>query len=246
MNWINRDFSAMADRKKATFGIKFRSILFYAFSAFTAVPFLLLIPILLLPMRCTVVVTNAFLRIQLWLLRVICGVRYEIRGLSNLPDGGCLIASQHESSWETLYFQLFLGQPIMFAKKEVFTYPLIGILARKIGHIPVDRQGSADAMREGFRKGRDAALSGRKLLIFPTGTRSAQKRKSIQSGIGVLYQLVDLPAVPVLLNSGECWPSGSLLKFPGTISVRILPAISAGMDRRGFLTRLTKDLSETT
>lgn len=235
----------MVERKKVTLGIRFRTFLFYVFSGLAVLPFLLLIPGLLLPRRFTMVVTNAFLRAQLWLLRVICGVRYEIIGLSNMPDTACLIASEHESAWETLYFQLFLGHPVMFAKKEVFGYPLIGILARKIGHISVYRKGSPDAMRRGFQEGRAAAMSGRKLLIFPTGTRSAKKDIPIQSGIGVLYQLLNLPAVPVLLNSGQCWPSESLLKFPGTITVRILPAIPASMERREFLNRLAKDLSDT-
>ncbi len=235
----------MAEQKKATLGIRCRTILFYALSGLAVLPFLLLIPCLFLPRRITVVVSNAFLRLQLWLLRVTCGVRYEIKGLSSLPDTAYLVASQHESAWETLFFQLFLGQPVMFAKKEVFGYPLIGIIARKLGHISVDRQGSADAMREGFRKGQDAALSGRNLLIFPTGTRSTQKDIPIQSGIGVLYQLLKLPVVPVLLNSGQCWPSGGLLKHPGKITVQILPAIPANMDRREFLNRLSKDLSDT-
>ena len=136
----------MAERQKATIGIRCRTILFYALSGLVVLPFLLLIPGLLLPRDFTVVVSNAFLSIQLWLLRVTCAVRYEIKGLSNLPGAGCLIASQHESAWETLYFQVFLGQPVMFAKKEVFGYPLIGVIARKIGHISVDRQGSAGAV----------------------------------------------------------------------------------------------------
>ncbi|SHK20604.1 1-acyl-sn-glycerol-3-phosphate acyltransferase [Shimia gijangensis] len=236
----------MDKERQVTFSVKFRSLTFYFLSIVMVLPFLLFLPFLLMPMRYITAVTNTYLRAQLWLLRAICGVRYEVKGLANLPDAGCLIASQHESSWETLYFQVLLDQPVMFAKKEVFRYPLIGLLARKIGHIPVDRTGSADAMRKGFQVGRKAALSGRKLLIFPTGTRTKQKETPLQSGIGALYQLVNLSAVPVLLNSGQCWPANSLLKFPGTITVRLLPAIAPGMDRREFLVQLSKDLSEPT
>lgn len=236
---------AMAKGKAAALGTRVRSALFYAFSLVAILPFLLFLPTLLLPAKYPMAVCNAYLHLQLWLLKVVCGVKYEIEGLENLPNTGCLIASQHESSWETLYFQVFLGQPVMFAKREVFRYPLIGLLARKFGHIPVDRQGSVDAMREGFRAGRDVALSGRKILMFPTGTRTDRKEAPIQSGIGVLYQLVNQPTVPVLLNSGKCWPSDSFLKFPGTITVKILPPIQAGLDRRLFLTQLGDDLSKT-
>lgn len=227
--------------------IKLRTVLFYSLSALFAVPFLLLFPGILFPRVFTLTVTGMFLRLQLVLLRVVCGIRYEVCGREHLPDGPCLIASQHESSWETLFFQILLDAPVMFAKKEVFHYPLLGTLSRKIGHIPVDRQGSVDAMREGFRVGRDVVHSGRKLLIFPTGTRRVNTDDPvvIQSGVGVLYQLAATPVVPILLNSGSCWPSGTLLKYPGTITVRILPPIASGLGRREFLEQLKADLNET-
>lgn len=224
--------------------VRIRSGVFYVMSVAALLPFLLFLPTLLLPPRIPMAIGALYLHLQLFLLKVICGIRYRVEGAENLPKDGYLIASQHESSWETLYFQVLLDQPVMFAKKEVFSYPLVGLLARKFGHIPVDRSGSADAMREGFRAGREAANSGRNLLIFPTGTRGAVKRSQIQSGIGVLYQLINKPVVPVLLNSGGCWPSGTLLKFPGTINVRILPAIPVGMDRRAFLDELSAMLTE--
>lgn len=221
--------------------------MFYGLSGICAVPFLLLLPLLVLPVRVTFFVAGIFLWLQLGLLRVICGIRYEVSGRENLPDGPCLIASQHESSWETLYFQVLLDKPVMFAKKEVFSYPVLGLVARKVGHIPVDRKGSADAMREGFRAGREAVQNGRKLLIFPTGTRQleADRQVPLQTGVGVLYQLAGKPVVPVLVNSGRCWPSGSLLKYPGTITVRILPAIPEGLDRGIFLERLGRELNTT-
>ncbi len=209
-------------------------------------PFLLLLPGLVLPVGATLAVTGGYLKLQLWLLRVVCGIRYEVVGLENLPESSCLIASQHESSWETLYFQVLLGQPVMFAKKEVFGYPIVGLLSRKIGHIPVDRRGSTDAMRVGFRAGRAAVQSGRKLLIFPTGTRRQNREDKVvlQSGIGVLYQIVGRPVLPVLLNSGACWPSDSLLKFPGTITIKLLPRIDAGLDRRAFLEALQAEMNQ--
>lgn len=236
----------MTEAPKATLWIRLRTILFYGLSGIGALPFLLLLPGLVLPRGVTIAVTSAYLRLQLFLLRAVCGIRFEVVGHENLPHGPCLIASQHESSWETLYYQVLLDAPVMFAKKEVFGYPVVGLLSRKIGHIPVNRQGTAEDMRATFRSGQEAAGQGRKLLIFPTGTRhrSAGQKLVVQSGIGVLYQLVNMQTVPVLLNSGACWPSDSLLKFPGTITVKVLPAIPNGLDRRDFLVRLQDDLNQ--
>lgn len=231
----------MGNQMQATIGIRARSTLFYLLSGLAFAPFLLFAPVLLLHERYVLRLGTAYLRIQLGLLRHVCGIRYRVEGAENLPEGPCLIASWHESSWETLYYHLILDQPVMFAKREVFSYPIIGAIARKAGHIPVDRQGTADAMREGFRAGVETIARGRKLLIFPGGTRQRGAPKRIQSGVGVLYGLAKVPAVPVQVHSGQCWPAGSLLKYPGTIIVRILPPIPPGYDRRRFLEMLEAD-----
>ncbi len=228
----------MADHMQTTIGIRVRSTLFYLLSCLAFTPFLFFAPVLLLHERYVLWLGSAYLRIQLVLLRYVCGIRYQVEGAENLPEGPCLIASWHESSWETLYYHLLLDEPVMFAKREVFSYPIIGAIARKAGHIPVDRQGSVDAMREGFRAGAAAIARGRKLLIFPGGTRQRGAPERIQSGVGVLYGLAKVPAVPVQVHSGQCWPAGSLLKYPGMITVRILPPIPAGHDRRRFLEML--------
>ena len=235
----------MTETVKPTFLIRVRTVLFYTLSATLALPFLMLLPGIVLPVSLTLGVTGFYLRLQLFLLRVVCGINYEVLGRENLPKGPCLIASQHESSWETLYFQVILGRPVMFAKKEVFGYPIIGLLSRRLGHIPIDRKGSADSMRESFAAGREAAMKGRKLLIFPTGTRrqGLDQRVVVQSGVGVLYQLVGQPVVPVLVNSGASWPASSLLKYPGKITVRILPQIPEGLGRRVFLDRIGEELN---
>ncbi|WP_243611668.1 lysophospholipid acyltransferase family protein [Shimia aestuarii] len=225
-------------------GIRLRSALFYVLSGLAFVPFLLFWPVFFLPERYLLGVGAAYLRVQLVLLRLICGIRYRVEGAEHLPEGPCLIASWHESSWETLFFHLFLDQPVMFAKQEVFSYPVVGLVAQKAGHVPIDRKGTPDQMRDGFRAGVAAIKRGRKLLIFPSGTRQRGAPKRIQRGVGVLYDLAKVDAVPVQVKSGHCWPAGSLLKYPGTITVRILPPIPAGLERRAFLQQLALAFGE--
>ena len=234
----------MDDHERKTMGIRLRSALFYLLSGVAFLPFLLCFPVFFLPERYLLAVGAAYLRVQLWLLRVICGIHYRVEGAEHLPEGPCLIASTHESAWETLFYHLLLDQPVMFAKREVFSYPVVGLLARKAGHVPVDREGAPDAMRKMFRAGVKALERGRKLLIFPGGTRQPGPPKRIQGGVGVLYGLARVAAVPVQVRSGHCWPPGRLLKYPGTITVRILPPIPAGLERREFLDLLTRALGE--
>ncbi|TCL01425.1 1-acyl-sn-glycerol-3-phosphate acyltransferase [Shimia isoporae] len=220
-----------------------RTMAFFGLSCALALPFLLLFPFIFLPESIVRRVCMAYLKLQGGLLSIFCGIRYRVTGLENLPDGAALIASQHESTWETLYFQMLLDRPVMYAKEDIFSYPVFGPLTRKFGHIPVSRSGGGDAMREGFRKGAEVVSSGRKLLIFPTGTRRLAEAQKLQSGVGVVYQLANAPLVPVLVNSGQCWPHGTWIKFSGTIDVEILPPIPAGLPRPELMERLRADLA---
>ncbi|WP_294224035.1 lysophospholipid acyltransferase family protein [uncultured Shimia sp.] len=215
--------------------------MFYVLAGLAAVPFLLCWPALRGPRRTVYAIVDRYLWVLLWLLRSVCGIRYRVVGQDQLPKGAVLIASQHESTWETLFFQVLFDHPVMYAKAPIFSYPVFGPVVRKFGHIPVTAGTSADAMRAGFRAGATAVKDGRSLVIFPSGTRR-QDADAPQAGVGVLYQLAGVPAVPVRLNSGAVWPHGSWLKFPGTVEVQIGPVIEAGLDRRDFMQILSASL----
>ncbi len=179
---------------------------------------------------------NAFLWVQAAALRLI-GIRTEVTGLDRIPQGPVIFAAQHESAWETMHFTRLLGNPAMFAKAELFDMPLIGWVARRMGHIPLARGGSLDGIRASLRQGADAAAAGRSLLIFPSGTRRASTA-DIRAGVGVLYQMTDLPVVPVRVSSGHCWPARGWPLRPGTIRVELCPPIPAALPRADMLARL--------
>ncbi|MFY0615875.1 lysophospholipid acyltransferase family protein [Shimia sp.] len=221
-----------------------RSLTFYALAGLAVVPFLMLWPAILLSRDVVYAITDRYLWVQLWLLRVVCGIRYTVSGQQHMPDEPVLIASQHESTWETLFYQVLLGRPVMYAKKPIFTYPVLGPVMRKLGHVPVESSATGDAMRAGFRAGAAAVKDGRSLVIFPSGTRRVADAGQMQAGVGVLYQLANVAAVPVRINSGACWPHGTFVKYPGVIRVEIGPPFPAAMDRRSFMSALTKMLQD--
>ena len=218
-----------------------RSLMFYGAAAIAMVPFLVLWPFKRGAQDGVCGLADGYLSVLRWLLRRVCGIDYRVVGRENVPEGPVLIASQHESTWETLFFHALFDYPVMFAKKPIFSYPVFGPVARALGHIPVEPGG--DAMREGFRAGVAAIKDGRRLLIFPSGTRRVEKSE-LQAGVGVLYQLVGVPAVPVRLTSGLVWPRGTWLKYPGVIEVQIGPPIEAGLDRRDFMQILSAYLAD--
>ena len=175
----------------------------------------------------------------MWLLRVICGIRYEIRGRENIPAGPVLIAAKHQSLWDTtIIFHLF-GRPAVVMKQELQRIPIYGWYCRHSRMIPIDRDTGSKAIRVMVDAAKAAAAAERPIVIFPQGTRVAPGVQApYLPGVAALYRQLGIPVVPVALNSGVFWPRRSIRRKPGTIVLEYLPAIEPGLDRKAFMARL--------
>ena len=173
------------------------------------------------------------------LLRWICNIQIRIEGQEHIPAGPAMIAAKHQSLWDTaIVLRLFRG-PAIVMKQELLRIPIYGALCRAQGMIAVDRDGGAKALKQMLKDARAAAADGRKILIFPQGTRTLPGESApYQPGVVALYRDLKLPVVPVALNSGFFWPKRGILRKPGTIVLRFLPPIPAGLDRDTFMAEL--------
>jgi 1-acyl-sn-glycerol-3-phosphate acyltransferase len=168
--------------------------------------------------------------------RRICGIRVVVTGLHHLPDGAALLASQHQSAFDTLIWMLLLPAPSYVVKHELTRIPLFGKLLVPAGMIPVDRGAGAAALRSLLRATRAAGKAGRQIIIFPEGTRVAQgMRVPLQPGIAAIAAHLDLPVVPVATDSGRCWGRRAFLKYPGDIHIAVGTPIPAGLPRPELL-----------
>lgn len=227
-----------------TASVVLRSILFHAAAVVTAIPLLPGFPLqFVAPRRVTWPIVVAWLRLVSRLLRIVCRIDHRVEGAEHLPAGPCLLASRHESAWEVFFFPLIFDDPVAFAKQEIFGYPIGGRIVRGGGHISIRRDGDLEGVRSAFERAREAVTAGRSVLIFPSGTRHESGRDRIQNGVAALYELLDVPCVPITLDSGRCCPPGSWLMYPGTIHVRIGPPIAPGLDKRAFLDVLKQRLA---
>ena len=94
-------------------------------------------------------------------------------------------------------------------------------------------------MRLMLRRAQNAVAAKRPIVIFPEGTRVAVgNRIPYHSGVAALYTALDVPVVPVVHNSGMHWPKQTYRKYPGTIRLKFLPPIPAGLKAKDFLARL--------
>ena len=182
----------------------------------------------------------AWCRLTLRGLQFICGIRIALSGREHLPDGPALIASQHQSAFDTLVWLTLVPRPAYVMKRELTRLPLIGPMLLLAGMIPVDREAGAKALRGLLRETDAAVRDGRQIVIFPEGTRvAAGEIVPLQPGIVALAAHARLPVVPVATNSGRCWSRGAFVKRPGTIHIAIsppiLPAQLAGLKRTALL-----------
>jgi 1-acyl-sn-glycerol-3-phosphate acyltransferase len=178
-------------------------------------------------------------RCALALLKAIVGLDGEIRGREHLPAGPAIIAMKHQSAWDTLILPVVLGDPAVVLKRELLLLPFYGWYALRAGSIAIDRKGGAGALRHMVAAARRAAAAGRKVVIFPEGTRTAPGRRlPYQGGVAALYQALRLPVVPAAVNSGLYWGRRSFRKRRGRIVLAFLDPIAPGLPRREMMAQL--------
>jgi len=185
-------------------------------------------------------------RLQIAAVRVICGIRLRVTGLEHLPGTGpALIASRHESAFDTLIWLTLVPRVSYVVKTELTRIPVFGGLLRTSGMIPVDRSGGATTMRELMRAGRRAVQDGRQIVIFPEGTRGEPgELLALQPGIAALAASTHLPVIPVVTDSGRYWGRRAFRKYPGTIHLEILPPLPTDLQRPALMARLETALRE--
>ncbi|MBS0335490.1 MAG: 1-acyl-sn-glycerol-3-phosphate acyltransferase [Proteobacteria bacterium] len=165
-------------------------------------------------------------KIMLFVARVVCRLDYEVEGRENLPSRPCVILSKHQSAWETLAFQTVFPPQVHVLKRELLWIPFFGWGLGMMSPIAINRAKGRAALRQLARLGKERILQGFWVVIFPEGTRVAPgtKRKYQPGGAWLAVQ-TGAPVVPVAHNAGLYWPKNAFLKFPGTITMRIGPAI---------------------
>jgi 1-acyl-sn-glycerol-3-phosphate acyltransferase len=221
-----------------------RSLLFnLLFYMTTALYVVLGSPLLFAPRSWAMAALANHAHFELFLLRHIVGLKLEVRGHDKLPRTACLVASKHQSAWETFALIPLFRDPALLMKRELFWIPFHGWFSKKFEMIPVDRDKGPAALRAMLRETRKRVVDGREIIIFPEGTRRPPGAPpDYKTGVVLLYEALGIPCVPVALNSGLFWPRRSVLRRPGTIVVEFLDPIPPGLPKSEFLSRLIESI----
>lgn len=217
-----------------------RSIVFNVLFYLTLLIYLIVaLPTFLMPHWGIVEVAKSWGRTNLWLLRVICGTKVEWRGLEKIPKGSLIVASKHQSTWETFALIALFENPLFILKRELMWIPWFGWYTIKGRMVPVDRGAGSQALLQMTERAKIELSRNRQLIIFPEGTRRpAGAEPNYKYGVAHLYAAIGVPCLPIALNSGLFWPRRKFLRYPGTVVVEILDPIQPGLDRNTFLATL--------
>ena len=195
----------------------------------------LALPTLVLPRGAILSFVRFWARSNNWLLRTVCGITFELRGLDRIPPGALLIASKHQSLWETFALVPLFADPAFILKRELMWLPFFGWYARKAQMIPVDRGARSQALAAIGARASIELARGRQIVIFPEGTRRPPGAEpKYKYGVVHLYAESGVACLPIALNSGLFWPRRSIRRNPGTIVAEFLDPIPPGLDKQVF------------
>jgi 1-acyl-sn-glycerol-3-phosphate acyltransferase len=204
------------------------------------------LPTFFLPRRAFITVAKSWGHTSNALLAV-AGIRVEMRGREKIPHGALLVASKHQSVWETFGLVPLFDDPAYIYKRELLWIPVFGWYLWKSDMVPVDRRARGGAIAGMIEAARKELARGRQIIIFPEGTRTAPGAPpAYKSGLANLYAATNVACLPVALNSGVFWPRRKFLRYPGTIVLEVLDPIAPALDKETFAVRVEADIEAAT
>lgn len=180
-------------------------------------------------------------------LKHIVGLSHQETGLEHKhhTDSPVIFACNHQSSWETLVFNVLVPDVAVVLKETLYKYPIMGWFLKRSPMIAVDRQAGASAMRQLLAGAKTALAENRSILIFPEGTRQdVENTHAYNRGVALLYKQLKVPVVPVAINSGLFWAKNGFNKRAGQITVSYLPPLPPGLEADQFMDQLATAINE--
>lgn len=184
---------------------------------------------------------KAYCRWVFWTARWMVGIRTEVRG--SPPQGEVIIAAKHQSFLDIMMIFNAVPRGKFIMKREILWTPIIGLYAKKLGCVPVNRGKRGAAIAKMVKDvARDFSDPGQ-LIIYSQGTRVAPGvKKPYKVGTGVLYDELNQPCVPAATNVGLFWPRKGIMRKPGLAVVEFLDPIAPGVARDEFMATLEEQV----
>lgn len=205
--------------------------------------------LLILPLRDPLrFIMMSWARAVIWGMRVVGGMRIDVRGREHLPSKGpALIASKHQSECDGILLAALVNDIAFVAMKELFSWPLIGPILYRLQMVRVDTCGGERERRNLAHFCRRAYENGRVIAIYPEGhLMPIGQKERYRTGIYYLSRDLNLPVTPVALSVGLLWSRWQFWKRPGRAAIQFLPPIPPSQDKDAFMARLEDEIERAT
>ncbi len=223
-----------------------RSAIFHLFmGVWTPLIFMLLSPLLLtFNQNLITIIGYIWAKGILIALKIICNLDYEISGEENVPQAPFILASKHQSSWETVFLSAYFRNAKFILKQELTRIPFYGWYLLSSGMIHINRGLGISAIKKIVKDTTSCLKAGKSVIIFPEGTRvKPGEPRDIQPGIAAIHKCnKNIPIIPITLNSGLYWPKGLSLIKPGKITIKFLSPINEELQKEALLKRLKENI----
>ncbi|WP_427914540.1 lysophospholipid acyltransferase family protein [Ramlibacter sp. MMS24-I3-19] len=167
-----------------------------------------------------------WLKLAIYGLRSLCGVRWRVTGMENLPVGTtapAILLVKHQSTFETFLMPMLMPHPLAFVfKRELLYVPFFGWAMARLDMIHIDRSQRAQAFNKVVAQGKRLLAQGVWIIMFPEGTRIPRGQAgNYKSGGTRLAVATGAPVIPVAVSSAKVWPRKAFIKRPGVVDVVI-------------------------
>lgn len=213
--------------KERSTGVALRSLLFHITVGLITPPYALFACLIApLPPRLRYRIITSWTHLVVWLAQRLCGIRFRVIGLENIPSQPCIFALKHSSAWETFAAQVIFPPQVWVLKRELLWIPFFGWGLRLLQPIAINRSAGARAMRHMIDQAKDRIRRGLCIIVFPEGTRARPgEHIEYKSGAAFLARSIGVPVVPVAHNAGYLWSKQDWRRYPGEITVQVGPPI---------------------
>ena len=216
----------------------FREIIFYIiFYLWTIIYFTIFSAVFLFSVKFTSKISFFWSKSVIYIIKYILRINYKIEGSFNLKKQPAIIASNHQSAWETFFLYTLFENPIYILKKELNKIPILSFYFKKLGFIYVDRKMTFKTSKNILTKINNNEINNKRtIVIFPEGTRTSPGEKNnLGTGVFLLYKYLNLPIITIRHNSGSFWLNQKIKKNIGTINLEVFPAIQPGKKKENVM-----------
>ena len=174
------------------------------------------------------------------------GVRVRIRGLEKLAPGHTYVfLSNHQGNFDGPVLLHSVPRDIRaLIKKEMMQIPILSLVMRQVGFVPIDRH-DPEGARASIERGGRLLRAGHSFIAFPEGTRSRTGQlQPFKKGVFVMALRGAAPVVPItIVGSRDVQPPGAFAIRPGVIDVIFhdpIETVDLGLEGRDELIERTR------